>query len=92
MVGVSETDLELCDKMGVGVYSNKESLLFVLMYVLDSTGLSLHLARLLYPSLISRGCREGTFDERGVVPCFVSVVYLKWFGNPISIQTLSLGN
>ena len=88
MVGVSETDLELCDKMGVGVYSNKESLLFVLMYVLDSTGLSLHLARLLYPSVISRGCREGTFDERGVVP----VVYLKWFGNPISMQTLSLGN
>jgi hypothetical protein len=43
------------------------NLLFVLMYVLVSADLSLHLARLLYPSVVTRRCLGGVFVEKGVM-------------------------
>ena len=43
------------------------NLLFVLMYVLVSADLSLHLERLLYPSVITRRCQGVVFDENGVI-------------------------
>ena len=47
---------------------------FVLMYVLVSTDVFPQKTVVLYPSVISPGCREGVYDEKGVLPCFVSIL------------------
>jgi hypothetical protein len=67
------------------VNTDTESLFFVLMYVLVSTGLYLQLPHVLYPSVISRRCRtltcRGVLDEKGVLPMlFRGNSLLKWFG------------
>jgi hypothetical protein len=47
---------------------------FVLMYVLVSTDVFPQKTVVLYPSVISRGCRGGVYDEKGILPCFVSIL------------------
>jgi len=51
--------------------------LLLLMYVLVSTGLTLQLTRLFYPSVISRGRWEGVLTRKSFRIGFVSIAYFK---------------